>query len=135
MVTTTRQRQSKTKVQTHQDERPPGNWPADIGEAYRRYRGPHTIQNAEVLIQEEPLEIYNGWLVWQDMTDAEERRIAAVIQEILSMAARVVNFGQAYPDQFECLMINEDIFKPDVCLVRSYPPTSKGGSIATIWLN
>jgi hypothetical protein len=31
------------------------------------------------------------------MTDFEERRIAAKMQEILSLVARLVNFGQAYP--------------------------------------
>lgn len=94
-----------------------GNWPRTILEAYRRWRGPYTVENASALLQEEPLELYNGWLVWKKMTDAKERRIAGIIQEILSIAARAANFAQAYPDQFECEMVSGDIVKPDVCLV------------------
>jgi Uma2 family endonuclease len=94
-------------------------WPDDIEDAYRRDRGPYTIANAITLIEEEPLELFNGWLVWQEMTNAEERRIAANIQEILSLVARACDFGQAYPDQFECKMVNEDVFKPDVCVLSN----------------
>ncbi len=110
------------------------HWPRDIGEAYTRDCGPYTIQNAETLIEEEPLEIYNGWLVWQEMTDAEERRVAANIQVILDFAARLAKFGQAYPDQFECVMQNGDTFKPDICLIssqryeNSVEPSKEGGT-------
>jgi Uma2 family endonuclease len=93
------------------------HWPRDIEEAYRRYPGPYTAVNAETLVDEEPLEIFNGWLVWEAMTDLDERRVAANIQEILSLAARLVGFGQAYPDQAECVMTNGDLYKPDVCLI------------------
>jgi Uma2 family endonuclease len=93
------------------------DWPLDFEAAYRRVRGPYTAVNTWVLLDEEPLELFNGWLVWQPMTDADERRIAGVIQEILSLAARWAHFGQAYPDQLECVMGNGDVFKPDVCLV------------------
>lgn len=92
-------------------------WPLDYEAAYRRIPGPYTAVNTWVLLDEEPLELFNGWLVWQPMTDAEERRIAGVIQEILSLAARWVGFGQAYPDQLECVMTNGDVYKPDVCLI------------------
>jgi Uma2 family endonuclease len=108
---TTRQLSEATHSKTRQ------NWPLDLGAAYQRERGPYTIYNASTVVGEEPLEIFNGWLVWQAMTDAEERRIAATIQEILSLAARAMGFGQAYPDQFECVMVNEDVHKPDVCVI------------------
>ncbi len=97
----------------------PSYWPLDIEAAYRRDPGPYTAVNAWVLLEEEPLELFNGWLVWQKMTNLEERRIAGVIQEILSLAARFVDFGQAYPDQAECEMLNGDILKPDVCLISN----------------
>lgn len=93
------------------------HWPVDFAAAYERDRGPYTLHNAITLLAEEPLELINGWLVWQSMTDAEERRAAANIQEILSLAARAIGFGQAYPDQLECEMANEDVYKPDVCLI------------------
>ena len=72
-----------------------GNWPLDYESAYKRYPGPYTAVNAWALLEEEPLELFNGWLVWQPMTNLEERRIAGVIQAILDMAARFANFGQA----------------------------------------
>jgi len=93
------------------------DWPLDLGEAYQRDRGPYTLHNAITLLAEEPLELFNGWLVWQAMTDAEERRIAATIQVILDIAARALGFGQAYPDQLECVMVNQDLLKPDVCVI------------------
>ncbi len=93
------------------------HWPRTILEAYQRHHGIYTLENADILLEEEPLELYNGWLVWQTLTDFEERRIAGIIQEILSLAARTVGFGQAYPDQVECEMENGDVYKPDLCLV------------------
>ncbi len=110
------------------------NWPSDIEEAYERAPGPYTIQNALHIIGEEYFELFNGWLVEKAMTDSEERRIAGIIQEILSLAARALDWGQAYPDQFECKMFKlnlvepveregqsekdkYDVVKPDVCLL------------------
>ncbi len=93
------------------------DWPLDYGAAYRRQRGPYTICNATVLVAEEPLEIFNGWLVWQPMTNPRERGVAGNILEILSLVARSLGFGQAYPDQLECVMLNEDVYKPDVCVI------------------
>ncbi len=92
-------------------------WPRDIVEAYRRHRGIYTIENADTILEEEPIELYNGWLVWKTLTDFEERRVAGIIQEILSLAARTVRFGQAYPDMVECEMSSGDLIKPDICLV------------------
>ena len=94
-----------------------GHWPRNILEACHRSSGPYTIENAATLLQEESLEIYNGWLVWQGMTDAEERRIAATILVILDLAARLAGFGRAYPDQMECKLSNGNVIKPDVCLI------------------
>ncbi len=94
-----------------------GHWPRTGLEAYSRWRGPYTLENASKLLEEEALELYNGWLVWDKMTDFEERRIAANIQVILDLVARLVNFGQAYPDQVECELQTGDVIKPDVCLV------------------
>ncbi len=93
------------------------DWPREIGEAYRRGPGPYTVKNVTILLEEEPLELYNGWLVWQEMTDAVERRVAANIQEILSIVARTRGFGRGYPDQVECYLANENVIKPDVCII------------------
>lgn len=95
----------------------PGRWPRDVLEAYARDRGPYTIDNAEALLDNEPLELYNGWLVWQDMTDLPERRVVATLQDMLSLSARKMGYGQALPDQLECLLGNGDVVKPDASLV------------------
>jgi len=95
------------------------NWPLDYAEAYRRLPGIYTIHNATTLIAEEPLELFNGWLVWQAMTEPQERRIAGTIQVILDIAVRASGFGQTYPDQLECEMLNEDVHKPDVCIIST----------------
>jgi Uma2 family endonuclease len=95
----------------------PCRWPRNILEAYARYPGPYTFENAETLLEEEPVELYNGWLVWQEMTDVIERRTVATIQDMLSISARNAGFGQALPDQLECLLSNGDTVKPDASLV------------------
>lgn len=95
----------------------PGHWPRDILAAYARYPGPYTVENAETILDEEPVELYNGWLVWQEMTDFAERRVVANIQDMLSISARKAGFGQALPDQLECLLSNGDVVKPDASLV------------------
>jgi Uma2 family endonuclease len=95
----------------------PGHWPHDVLEAYARYRGPYTIENAETLLEEEPIELYNGWLVWQTMTDYYERRVVATLQVMLDVSARKAGFGQALPDQVECLLDSGDVVKPDASLI------------------
>lgn len=95
------------------------NWPADYAEAYSRSYGPYTAINAAAVLDEESLELFKGWLVWKQMTDAFERRVAGIIQEILSFAARAQGFGQAYPDNFECLLANGDVHKPDITLLSN----------------
>src|SRR5689334_7048393 len=120
-ISPAKKRQSKNGAKSHSNGathyKTRQDWPLDLAAAYQRMRGPYTIYNVTTIVGEEALEIFNGWLVWQEMTDAEERRIAATIQEILSLAARAIGFGQAYPDQFECVMINQDVYKPDVCVI------------------
>lgn len=96
-----------------------GHWPRTIVEAYSRGRGPYTLYNAETLLQEEPLELYNGWLVWDKMTDFDERSFAANFEQILVMAAKLARYGQAYPDQVECQLKKGDIIKPDVCMIST----------------
>lgn len=118
-----RQRKNGTQPQRQNKQvseyRSAENWPIDMEAAYRRYSGPYTIENAETLLSEEPLELYNGWLVWQEMTDPEERRVANNIQVILDLAARACEFGQAYPDQLECAMANGDEYKPDLSILSN----------------
>ena len=102
-----------------------GHWPRTIIEAYSHWRGPYTLYNAEMLLQEEPLELYNGWLVWDKLTDFEERSFAANFEQILAMAAKLARYGQAYPDQVECQLKKGDIIKPDVCLISTTRATTK----------
>ncbi len=94
----------------------PGHWPRDLLEAYARDPGPYTLDNADAFLDNEPLELSNGWLVWQEMTDFAERRVVANIQGRLSLSARKVGYGQALPDQLECLLHNGDVVTPDASL-------------------
>ncbi len=93
------------------------DWPREIGEAYARGRGPYTVKNVTILLEEEPLELYNGWLVWQEMTEPLERRAAARIMIILDLVARAAGYGQGYPDQVECYLENGNVIKPDACII------------------
>ncbi len=95
----------------------PGHWPRDILEAYARYPGPYTLENAETLLEEESVELYNGWLVWQEMTDAIERRGVSTLQAMLDLSARKQNFGQALPDQLECLLSDGSVVKPNASVI------------------
>jgi Uma2 family endonuclease len=95
----------------------PGHWPRDILEAYARYRGPYTLENAETILEEEPVELYNGWLVWQEMTNLNERRVVANILAMLDISARKAGFGQSLPDQLECLLSDGSVVKPDASLI------------------
>jgi Uma2 family endonuclease len=109
--------QLPTPPQAVLTEASPGYWPRDILEAYARYPGPYTIENAETILEEEAVELYNGWLVWQDMTDAIERRIVATLQAMLDLSARKAGFGQVLPDQLECLLNDGSVVKPDASLI------------------
>lgn len=92
-------------------------WPRDLSEAYARPRGPYTIENAETILNEDAVELYNGWLVWQEMTNPKERRIVATLQTMLDVSARKANFGQVLPDQVECLLKDGTVVKPDASLI------------------
>jgi Uma2 family endonuclease len=111
------------KTKSEADEYPelPGldnsTLPKSIGEAYARPRGHFTLDNAEDWLDEYPLELFNGWLVWDKMTDADERRIANNFEVILDLAARDAGYGQAFPDQLECKMSDGSDYKPDVCVI------------------
>lgn len=101
----------------HLVEEYPNHWPRDIIEAYARDRGPYTVNNANTILEEEAVELYNGWLVWQEMTNPTERRVVANLQAMLDLSARRLGFGQAMPDQLECLFSNGDVVKPDASLI------------------
>lgn len=92
-------------------------WPRDILEAYARYPGPYTADNVAIVLEEEPVELYNGWLVWQGMTDTHERRAVSNLQTMLDLSARKLNFGQVLPDQLECLLSDGSVVKPDASLI------------------
>ncbi len=111
------QEQEEEQIEEEIVETARSRWPRDLVEAYQRHRGIYTIENADTVLEEEPIELYNGWLVWKALTDFEERQVAGIIQEILSLAARTIGFGQAYPDMVECEMSSGDLIKPDICLV------------------
>lgn len=98
-------------------EERPDYWPRDILEAYARGRGPYTVDNANTILEEEAVELYNGWLVWQEMTNPIERRVVANLQAMLDLSARKAGFGQGMPDQLECLLSNGDVIKPDASLL------------------
>jgi len=104
------------KLSLRAEERP-DHWPRDILEAYGRGRGHYTVDNANTILEEEPVELYNGWLVWQEMTNPIERRVVANLQAMLDIPARKADFGQAMPDQLECLLSNGDVIKPDASLL------------------
>jgi Uma2 family endonuclease len=93
--------------------------PRDLLEASRRAPGPYTFDNAFDWLNDYPLELMNGWLVWDKMTDFDERTFANNIEVILDIAARMANYGQAYPDQVECQLKDGPVIKPDVCVVSN----------------
>lgn len=92
-------------------------WLFDPLEAQTRPRGPYTLENADPYLDQEAVELYNGWLVWQEMTDIKERTVMGTIYSMLDISARKLGFGQAVPDQAECLLRNGDVIKPDGCLL------------------
>lgn len=106
-----------TEKPRHLVQEYPHHWPRDLLEAYARDRGPYTVNNANTILEEEAVELYNGWLVWQEMTSPTERRVVANLQTMLDLSARHMGFGQAIPDQLECLLLNGDVVKPDASLI------------------
>ena len=113
----TRTRKASTQPAIKIIRKNPGGWPNDILEAYARPRGPYTVENAETILDQESVELYHGWLVWQEMTNARERRVVANINDMLSLPARMMNFGQVLPDQLECLLKDGSDIKPDTSLI------------------
>ena len=93
------------------------DWLYDPMDALTRAPGPYTSWNASQYLEEEPVELYNGWLVWQEMTNIRERTILGTIQDMLSLSACQANFGQALPDQAECKLDDKNVIKPDACLI------------------
>ena len=111
---------AKRQVRPHEryvERENASTWPRDLIEAYARPPGPYTIENAETILEEEPIELYNGWLVWQEMTNFIERRVVANINDMLSIPARKMGFGQILPDQIECLLKDGTVIKPDTSLI------------------
>jgi Uma2 family endonuclease len=100
--------------------------PRDIIEAYARPHGPYTLDNSSRLLDEQAtLELINGWLVWKEMADFNERRIANNIEVILDLAARDAKFGQSYPDKVEAVLSDGTIIKPDTCVVSTQRAKSR----------
>jgi len=95
----------------------PADWLHDPLEALARPRGPYTLENADAYLDQEAVELYNGWLVWQEMTDLKERTVIGTIHSMLDLSARKAGFGQAVPDQAECLLRDGHVIKPDASLI------------------
>jgi Uma2 family endonuclease len=102
---------------TASNGRLPTDWLDDPLEAWTRPRGPYTLENADEYLDQEAVELYNGWLVWQEMTDLKERTVIGTIQSMLNLSARKLGFGQVVPDQAECLLRDGSVIKPDACLI------------------
>jgi len=96
---------------------PPHDWLDDPLVALQRKRGPYTFENADEYLDTEAVELYNGWLVQQEMSDIKERGFAGTLHDNMSSSARLLNFGQAVPDLVECLLDDGNVIKPDVCLI------------------
>jgi len=92
-------------------------WLHDPLKAMRRKLGPYTVADMEKYIDEYPIELYNGWLVWQDMGNATERTSMGTLQVMFDLPARKRNFGQALPDGTECRLDDGNDIIPDASLV------------------
>jgi len=90
---------------------PPHDWLDDPLEALKRARGPYTFENADEYLDTEPVELYNGWLVRQEMTDYEGKGFEGDLHEHISGAARLSGFGRVLPDQMECLLNDGNTIK------------------------
>lgn len=111
--TVTRPRAKSRQAQAQ----PGGEWPRDILEAFSRHPGPYTLDDVAAVLGEEPVELLNGWLVRQELTNLFERRVVSNLQSALDLAAREAGFGQVMGDQTECLLSNGSVVKPDIALV------------------
>ena len=83
---------------------PPHDWLDDPLVALKRQPGPYTFENADEYLDTEPVELYNGWLVRQQMSDYEGKGFEGYLHEHVSGAVRLLGFGRVLPDQMECLL-------------------------------
>ena len=96
---------------------PPHDWLDDPLEALQRLPGPYTFDNADEYLDTEPVELYNGWLVRQQMSDYDGKGFEGDLHEHVSGAARLFGFGRVLPDQMECLLNDGFTVKPDLSMV------------------
>jgi len=92
-------------------------WLHDPLEAMQRELGPYTVADMEKYIDIYPVELYNGWLVWQKMGNVIERSSLATLQAMFDLFARKKNYGQALPDGTECRLDDGNDIIPDASLV------------------
>jgi len=85
--------------------------------ALERPRGPYTIDNADEYLDTEPVELYNGWLVRQEMSDINEKRFEGRLHLHLGSTSSLLEFGDVLPDQMECHLSDGNVIKPDLSLI------------------
>ncbi|NWJ96918.1 MAG: Uma2 family endonuclease, partial [Chloroflexi bacterium] len=107
----------KHRCKKYGNQPPNCHWPHNIEEAHERYSGPYTAENVSTALRIEPLEIYNGWLTWQDVIDYREYRLIYNIHTMLNVLAKNYQFGEGYLDRVQCLLENEDVFKPSIAVI------------------
>ena len=95
----------------------PHDWLDDPFVALQRQPGLYTFENADEYLDAEPVELYNGWLVRQQMFDYEGKGFEGDFHERVSGAARLIGFGRVLPDQMECLLDDGSTVKPDLSMV------------------
>ena len=96
---------------------PPHDWLDDLLVALERPRGPYTVENAEAYLDTEPVELYNGWLVKEEMSDFVGKKFEGRLQAHMVGAASLLKFGEILPDQMECHLKDGFVIKPDLSLV------------------
>ncbi|MEM7126434.1 MAG: Uma2 family endonuclease [Chloroflexota bacterium] len=87
-------------------------------DAETRQTGLYRVADLHVYLEEYEysVELYNGWLVWQQMGDKFERTAVSNIQAMLDVSARKAKYGQALPDQTECRLNDSTDIMPDAAL-------------------
>jgi len=96
---------------------PRHDWLDDLLVALSRPRGPYTVENAEEYLDEEPVELYNGWLVVDEMSHFPTKILEGSVLQHMGSAARLGETIQVLPDQMECLLSDETVLKPDLSLI------------------
>jgi len=84
-----------------QEINPPHDWLDDPLVALDRPRGPYTYEKAEFYLDTEPVELYNGWLVIDEMPTFDDKLFEGDLQGHMMGAARLSKFGKVLPDQME----------------------------------